>query len=297
TVHAEERTNYPLTLSVDDLGEGFQLTALARVPIEPQQVCALMQMAVTQLLEALESAPQTPIRAINVLPEQEKQRQLVEWTAREAEYPQEKCIHELFEEQARRTPDALAVRYEDELVTYRQLNERSNRLAYSLRQQGVGAQSRVGICLGRSVELVAGVLGILKAGGAYVPLDPGDAAERLGYRLEDSAVELIVSQASVWSQVDWESGGVELGRVRCVPVDGEGAPEGNWSADPVVGQVSARNLACVMYESDRFGAPLGVMGSHVGLLAGALGRGEGSGADWVASLWLWPSGLLSGAGV
>src|SRR6185437_14181914 len=154
TVHAEERTNYPLTLSVDDLGEGFQLTALARVPIEPQQVCALMQMAVTQLLEALESAPQTPIRAINVLPEQEKQRQLVEWTAREAEYPQEKCIHELFEEQARRTPDALAVRYEDELVTYRQLNERSNRLAYSLRQQGVGAQSRVGICLGRSVELV-----------------------------------------------------------------------------------------------------------------------------------------------
>src|SRR6185437_7701644 len=127
-------------------------------------------------------------------------------------------------------------------------------------------------------------------------LDPGNAAARLGYLLEDSAVELIVSQSSVWSQVDWESSGVESGRVRWVAVDGEDGPGGCERADPA-SQLSATNLACVMFESDRSGEAVGVRGSHVGLLAGVLGRGEESCQDWIASLWAWPSGLLSGAGV
>ena len=136
--------------------------------------------------------------------------------------------------------------------------------------------------------MVVALLAVLKAGGAYVPLDPAYPAERLGYLLEDSAVELVITQPSLWVAC-----GVESGQVRCVPVDAEEARSACSSADPVR-QVSARNLACVMYEEDCYAVPLGVLGSHVGLLAGALGRGEESVQDWSASLWAWPAGLLSG---
>jgi len=250
----------------------------------------------SRLLGWIVTKPEARVMSYELLSEEEKRRQLAEWNSREAEYPREKCIHELFEEQVSRTPEAVAVRYADEAITYRQLNERSNRLAHYLMEQGVGEDSRVGLCMERSVELAVGVLGILKAGGAYVLLDPACPGERLGYLLEDSAVELIVTQSSVWPQVDWEPCGIESGRVRCVWVDAEDAQGACSSADPVR-HGSARSLACVMYESDRSGVPLGVMVSHMGLLAGALGRGEERCEDWIASLWAWPASLLSGAGV
>src|SRR6185312_9733492 len=135
------------------------------------------------------------------------------------------------------------------------------------------------------------LMGVLKAEGAYVPLDPGYPRERLGYLLEDGAIELVVTRASLW-----ESCGIESDQVRCVLVDDTGA-QGAYSSADLVRHVSSRNLACVMYEEDRYGVPVGMMGSHVGLLAGSLGRGGESIQDWIASLWAWPAGLLSGTGV
>ena len=118
----------------------------------------------------------------------------MEWNATQVEYPQDRCIHELFEAQVERSPYATAVVYEDSAVSYGELNERANRLAHHLVKLGVKPDSRVAICVERSVEMVVGLLAILKAGGAYVPLDPSYPAERLSYMLQDSEPALLLTQ-------------------------------------------------------------------------------------------------------
>ncbi len=143
-------------------------------------------------------------------PATERQQILDQWNETRAEYPAERCLHELFEEQVERTPTATAIQYEDRTLSYAELNARANRLARYLREQGVGPDSRVGICVERSLEMVVGLLGILKAGGAYVPLDPSYPAQRLKYMLSDSTPVLLLTD---------ETGRVALsGEVPSVPV-------------------------------------------------------------------------------
>src|SRR5207237_10125440 len=117
-LYAEERTNYPCTLSVDDWGEGFSLTAQVQAPIEPERVCELMHTALERLIEALERAPGRALRSLQVLPERERQRVLVEWNASRVEYARHECVHEVFEAEAERTPEAVAVVYEGRQVRY-----------------------------------------------------------------------------------------------------------------------------------------------------------------------------------
>ncbi len=128
------------------------------------------------------------------LTEAERHQLLVEWNDTKADYPQEKCIHQLFEEQVERTPNALATVFKDQHLTYQQLNERANQLANYLQKLGVGPEVLVGICVDRSLETIVGVLGILKAGGAYVPLDPEYPQERLAFMLEDSQASVLLTQ-------------------------------------------------------------------------------------------------------
>ncbi len=118
-----------------------------------------------------------------MLPAAERQQLLVDWNNTAADYPRDKCIHQLFEEQVERTPDAVAVEFEGQSLTYRELNRRANLLANHLRRLGVGPDIAVGLCLERSLELVIGILGILKSGGAYVPLDPSHPQERIAHIL------------------------------------------------------------------------------------------------------------------
>ena len=121
---------------------------------------------------------------------------LVEWNATTAEYPDERCLHELFEAQVERAPDAVAVVFGEERVSYRELNARANRLAHHLRGQGVEPDARVAICAERGVEMVVALLATLKSGGAYVPMDPSYPSERLSHMLEDSApVAVLVDRA------------------------------------------------------------------------------------------------------
>ncbi len=176
-LRGEERTNYPLTLSVDDLGEEFVLTAQVEAPIDPRRVCGFMQRAVEGLVEALEREPGKAIRSIDVLPEWERRQVVEEWNRTEAEYPSEECIHELFERQAERTPQAVAVVCEGNHLSYGELNARANRLAHYLREKGVRAGRASSHLLERGPEMVVAELAILKAGGAYVPLDPASACE------------------------------------------------------------------------------------------------------------------------
>ncbi len=125
----------------------------------------------------------------------ERHQLLVEWNDTKAEYPSDKCVHQLFEAQVERSPDAVAVVFEDRQLTYRELNAKANQLAHYLQKLGVKAEVLVGICVQRSLEMVVGLLGILKVGGPYLPLDPAFPKQRLAAMLEDSQVPVLVTSS------------------------------------------------------------------------------------------------------
>jgi non-ribosomal peptide synthetase component F len=136
-----------------------------------------------------------------LLTEDERHQLLVEWNNTACDYPADRCVHQLFEEQAERTPESVAVAFEDRTLTYGELNARSNQLAHYLQSQGVGPETLVAICMERSLEMVIGLLGILKAGGAYVPLDPKYPPERLRFMLHDTRASVLLTQKSLASSL------------------------------------------------------------------------------------------------
>src|SRR6185436_10749454 len=177
-----------------------------------------------------------------------------------AEVPADWCIHELFEAQAARTPGAVAVRFEEESLTYREVNERANRLAHHLRGGGVGPEVRVGVLMERSLEMVVSLLAVLKAGGAYVPLDPGLPAERLAYMLEDGAVLLVLVQGALREAVPTREG------VGVLAVDALAERLAAEPAENVAGGAGPDSLAYVIYTSGSTGRPKGVMNQHRGVV-------------------------------
>ncbi|MFC5771186.1 condensation domain-containing protein, partial [Thauera sinica] len=181
-----ERTNYPVTLDVDDLGEDFLLTAQVSRTVEAERVCAFMAEALHALSSALSSGGGTSLNALDVLPSAEREQVVSGWNATAKPYPLARCVHELFESQAARTPQAPAVRFGGESLGYGELNARANRLAHHLASLGVGPEVRVALCVERGFHMVTGLLAVLKAGGAYVPLDPAYPGDRLAYMLADS---------------------------------------------------------------------------------------------------------------
>ncbi len=179
---------------MDDLGEGLGLTAQTEASVSAKRVCEYMRRALESLVTALETERGAAVSALEVMPEEERRRVLYEWNETGVEYPDNKCIHELFEEQVKKTPKAEAVVFGDASLSYEELNRRANRLAHYLRELGVKPDERVAICVERGLEMVVGLLGILKAGGAYVPLDPEYPVERLRYMLEDSGPVALLTQ-------------------------------------------------------------------------------------------------------
>ena len=256
--YTEERSNYPLAMSVDDLGEAMRLTAKVKAQVEAGLVCALMHTALEGLVEALERAPERPVGSIDVLPESERARVLEEWNRTGADFPAESCVHELFEEWAGRTPDAVALVFAGEPLTYAELNRRANRLAHHLRERGVGPDVRVGICMERSLEMVVGLLGVLKAGGAYVPLDPDYPLERLRYMVEDSAPAAVLTQSAVRDRL----GGLGVATV-ALDADAE-EWAGRPATNPARGALRADHLTHMIYTSGSTGRPKGVMMEHRG---------------------------------
>ncbi|HEU4886043.1 MAG TPA: amino acid adenylation domain-containing protein, partial [Longimicrobium sp.] len=259
-IHAQERTNYPVALAVNDLGDAFSLSAQVAAPADPERVCRLMHTALERLVEALEVAPGRAIGSVDVLPEAERRVVVEEWNRTEAEVPRDVCVHELFEAQAARTPDAVALVYEDEEVTYAELNARANRLAHHLADLGAGPEARVGVCVERGVEMVVALLAVLKAGGAYVPLDPEYPEERLGYMLRDSAPVVLLTQRSLAGRFDGSGVPIEV-------LDGDASAwTGRPDSDPGRGALTPDNLAYVIYTSGSTGKPKGVMNGHRGVI-------------------------------
>jgi len=184
---------------------------------------------------------------------------VVGWNRTTARYPAERCIHQLFEEQAARTPDAVALECGGAELTYRELDARANRLARHLRGRGVGPESRVGVCLERSLELLVSILGVMKAGGAYVPMDPAYPAERIAFLLEDSGVGVLLTQERLRERVPLPPG------ISAIPVDAEWERIAAESDAPVESGVTAENLAYVIYTSGSTGRPKGVAMHHRGV--------------------------------
>ena len=200
------------------------------------------------------------------LSESEQYRQLIEWNDTRQEYPSEKCIHQLFEEQTELTSELVAVACEGDELSYEELNARANQLARYLRGLGVGAESPVGILMDRSVEMVVSVLATLKAGGAYVPLDPEYPQQRLSWMLEDSHVGVVLTQAQL-------AGRVAVDRdLKVIRVDEEWKEISRLSGENIESEVSAENLAYVIYTSGSTGAPKGVQVSHTSLCNLALAQ-------------------------
>jgi amino acid adenylation domain-containing protein len=207
------------------------------------------------LLESVVSNPDQRISELQLLRAEERKQILVDWNNTVAEYPLVKCIHQLFEEQVERTPNAVAIYFEDQQVTYRELNERANRLAHYLQGAGVGRETLVGICVERSIEMMVGLLGILKAGGAYVPIDPENPSARAASALHDAGVRLLLTQQTLIEHC----AGSEV-TMLCLDQD---LPE--ITAQPISnprGGASSANVAYVIYTSGSTGEPKGVRIAH-----------------------------------
>ena len=207
------------------------------------------------LLEGIVADPQRRIADLPLLPEAERAQLLVQWNATAAEYPQQRCIHELFEEQAQRTPRATAIAFEGRELTYAELDARASQLAHRLRASGVGPEVPVAIAMERSTELIVALLGILKAGGACVPMDPSYPAARLAFMLEDTRAPVLVTQERLRERLPAYAG-------RTVCVDSDWKSIARQPADHPMCAAEAGNLAYVIYTSGSTGEPKGVMVEH-----------------------------------
>ena len=281
----EGTARFDLTLSMQESSVGLVGVLEYNTDLFERSTIRRMLGHYTRLLEAVVVSPQARLSYLQILSAEERQQQLVEWNATTCGYPRDKGVHELFEEQADRSPEAIAVVEGDRRLTYREVNSRSNALAHCLIERGVTPGSVVGLCVAGDVEWTVGLLGILKAGGVYVRLNPDEPAERFDYLLEDSGAELIVTQASLSSRVQLESYAVELGGRRCLELEGVSQADGAGRNPGVM--VRATDLACVRYEADAVGVPLGRMISHLGLVENLLGGGQASYAEWKASSGGW----------
>jgi amino acid adenylation domain-containing protein len=208
---------------------------------------------ITTLLEGAAGDPQAGVADLPLLSASERHRVIELWNETAVDYPREKCVHELFEAQVKRTPEAVAVAFEDLQLTYAGLNKKANRLAHYLKTLGVGPEARVGICLERSLELVIGLLGILKAGGAYVPLDAAFPAERKAHMMTDSEVKIVISTSVMELP--------ETPQVTRINLDQTAALAEGVADDPGIA-LGGEALAYLMYTSGSTGKPKGIMTPH-----------------------------------
>nr|AGO88310.1 Arthrofactin synthetase/syringopeptin synthetase C-related non-ribosomal peptide synthetase [Methylobacterium oryzae CBMB20] len=269
---SDERIYYPILMDVDDLGSEFRLTVRAGEGIDPARICAMTHRALESLVEALERTPNAPVGRLDVLTDGERHQILEEWNATAHALPEGMTLPGLFEAQVARTPEAVALVFEDQALTYGELDARANRLAHHLIARGVGPESIVAVALPRSLELVVGLLGILKAGAAYLPLDTDYPAERLAFMVEDARPVCVVSTGAV------------AGRLPESPVlllDEPGTQEA-LAREPAYAPsdrdrtrlLAPEHPAYVIYTSGSTGRPKGVVGLHNGAVNRLLWGGE-----------------------
>ncbi|MDZ8034723.1 amino acid adenylation domain-containing protein [Nostoc sp. DedSLP04] len=211
------------------------------------------------LIESVTHNPEAAIIDLNMIGESDRQKLLIDFNNTKTEFSQDKCIHQLFAEQVERTPDNIAVEFNNEHLTYAQLNAKSNQLAHQLQKLGVKPEVLVGICVERSLDMLIGILGILKAGGAYIPFDPTYPQERLGFMLEDAQIPILLTQQRLVDKF------VEH-NTRLICLDRDLPENAILSIENPVSEVTPENLAYIIYTSGSTGKPKGTMIPHRGLV-------------------------------
>jgi amino acid adenylation domain-containing protein len=254
-------TKFDLSLSILEGVDGLKATWEYDTDLFDNARMSRMVDHFQVLLEGIVANPATRLSELPLLTTAEQQQILVEWNQTLTVSPDRRCIHELFEQQAERTPEAVAVVFEDSKLTYRELNCRSNQLAHYLRAAGARADVLVGLCLERSAEILVGLLGILKAGAAYLPLEPDYPAERLRFILENAGAPILVTVKPLSDRLPR----LQPGNMRIVCLDTEADEIARESNDNPGTFVAPENLAYVIYTSGSTGKPKGTLVAHRGL--------------------------------
>ena len=255
----KEVAQFELSLDMAETPEGLLCVFEYFADLFDEATIVRMAEHFKTLLAGIVEHPDQQISALPLLTESERHQLLIEWNDTRVEYPQDVCIHRLFEAQVERTPDAIAVQFENQQLTYDDLNRRANQLAHYLQSLGLEPETLVGLCMERSPEMVIGVLGILKAGAAYVPLDPAYPQERLEYMLADSHAQVLITQQHLvdrFSQND--------AYILCPQAERESIAQ--QRDDNPDSRVGPDNLVYVIYTSGSTGAPKGVMVQHGSLV-------------------------------
>ncbi|MEG4207119.1 amino acid adenylation domain-containing protein [Microcoleus sp. Pol7_A1] len=248
---------FDLSLYIEERGEEFMATIEYNTDIFEAATIARTSEHFQQLLAGIVANPALRLNELPLLTSSEKQ-QLLDWNSTQADYPKDACIHQLFEAQVQKTPDAVAIVFEYRQLTYQELNQQADRLADYLRKLGVRSEVLVGICVERSIEMVVGLLGILKAGGAYVPLDPAYPQERLAFILSDAQVSVLLTRESLIKKLPALSANV-------TPVVVYFDREWDTISNPksqIPNPKLSDQLAYVLYTSGSTGTPKGVLGRH-----------------------------------
>jgi amino acid adenylation domain-containing protein len=249
---------FDLTLFMEDREQGLIATLEYNTDLFNADTIHRMLGHFQTLLESVVSKFDTKIAELPLLTEVERHQLLIEWNDTKRDYPQNQCIHQLFEQQVEHTPDAIALIFGNQKLTYRELNERANKVAHYLKTLGVKPDVLVGICMERCLEMVIGILAIIKAGGAYVPLDPTYPKERLAFMLADAQVSVLLVQPHLVPELP-------LHQAQVVCLDSDAQEFAAYSSENPTSEVITENLAYVIYTSGSTGKPKGAMNTHKGL--------------------------------
>ena len=248
-------TKFDLSLLVWEEGDGLRGEVEYSTDLFEEPTITRLTGHYLTLLKSIVADPNQPIVSLPLLTSDDRHQLLVSWNGTTQAYDNTRCIHQLFEQQVEQTPNTIAVVYDGQQLTYRELNARANQLAHYLRKRDVGPDVLVGLCVERSLEMVVAILGILKAGGAYVPLDPTYPRERLAFMLEDTqALMLLTQQALVKSIPNYG------GKILCLDSDWEGISR--ESQEELLVQTTPDSLAYIIYTSGSTGQPKGVQVTH-----------------------------------
>ncbi|ASS74674.1 hypothetical protein CIG75_06610 [Tumebacillus algifaecis] len=246
---------FDLTLYVEDGADGIKGNFEYNLDLFEAATVERMAGHLQTLLEGIVIRPELSVVELPMLTDAELEQELQGWNDTKRPYPQDRCVHQLVEEQAEKRPDAVATLFDGTELTYAQLNARANQLAHHLRQHGVRPDALVGLCVERSHDLVIGMLGILKAGGAYVPLDPAYPAERLAFMQRDTGLSVIVAQAHLLERLPQNG-------VQTICLDRDHAAIAAERTDNLAPVTDAEQLAYVLYTSGSTGVPKGVLVPH-----------------------------------
>ncbi|NEP57336.1 MAG: amino acid adenylation domain-containing protein [Symploca sp. SIO2G7] len=255
----QQKVDFELSLEITELPDSLSVDFKYNSDVLEAKTVAQIAEHFQNLLKEVVKSPKMPVDKLSMLSEAERQKILVTWNDTKIDYPQGICIYQLFESQVEKTPDAVAVIFEEEKLTYSELNSKANQLAHYLQKLGVKPEAHLGICVERSLSMVIAILGILKAGAAYVPLDPSYPSERLAYMISDAQVSVLLTQESLATSLSKYQA-----QVVCLDRDWKAIEE--FSTASLSSGVTPENLGYIIYTSGSTGKPKGVAMSQRALV-------------------------------